>query len=289
MTFLGKILTVVIFVFSLVLMSFALMVGAAHVNYRDKDKATTDILQRAQLDNEALRLENDRLARAIESEIVSRRVEVAKLEATRLALTQQLDAVQKENQANIDTLGKKSAALTSAETALAEKQKAIDGLRTEIRATQEERDKTLLQVADVADKNHQLALALTNLQRRGVELTGQIVSLKKTLAAFDIPEHTDVTGIPPPIAGKVTAVRNNGQEITLVVSLGGDDGMKEGHEMNVFRGRDLIGRIRLVRVDPDRAVGRSDPTYYKRPFQVGDDAQTITPKASLDRQANNKK
>jgi hypothetical protein len=299
MTFIGKIFTVLVFVFSLVMMSLALMVGAAHKNWKDlathpasdpsKPTGLTDQLAAAQKENERLRAENDKLTRDIASEKTARDIEIGKLEATQQTLVQKHDALTKQHQTEVETLGKATATLAAAEEALKAKQAELDKLREEIRLAQAERDKTLLQVVDVADKNHQLQLNVTNMQRRGVELAAQIGQLRGVLAAHDLDPNMDVSGAAPRLQGVVKSVRNNGQDITLLISVGSDDGLRVGHEMNVFRGGNLIGRVRLVSVDPDRAVGESDPLYYKRPFQAGDIAQTILPTAKFERQASNTK
>ncbi len=300
MTFVGKIFTVLVFVFSLVMMSLALMVGAAHKNWKDlatwpADKADAkhptglvDQLAAANKKNEELRQENEHLGRKIESEKAARTIEIAKLEAAGQTLLQQHNALTTQHQSEVEALAKATATLATAEDALKAKQTELDNLREEIRVAQAERDKTLLQVVDVADKNHQLAMNISNLQRRGMELASQIAKYRAVLTAHNLDGETDVSGIAPKVAGIVKSVRNNGQDITVLVSVGSDDGLKVGHEMNVFRGENLIGRIRLRSVDPDRAVGESDPVFYKRPFQIGDVAQTIQPSASLDRQASNR-
>lgn len=299
MTFIGKIFTVLIFVFSLVMMSLALMVGAAHKNWKDeatwpasnpaRPAGLVDQLAAAKKQNDTLRAENDKLRRDNESERAARRIEVGKLEAAQQALGQKHDALTKQHQAEIEALAKANATLASAEDALKAKQAELDKLREEIRVAQAERDKTLLQVVDVADKNHQLTLNIANMQRRSVELAAQIGQLRNVLAAHDIDPNMDVTGAAPRVEGLVKNVRNNGQDITVLVSVGSDDGLRIGHEMDVFRGGNLIGRVRLVSVDPDRAVGESDPLYYKRPFQIGDVARTRQPTAEFERQASNKK
>jgi hypothetical protein len=301
MTFVGKIFTVLIFVFSLVMMSLALMVGAAHKNWKDlatwpaseataqRPAGLVDQLAAAKKQNEELRAENDNLRRQNESERTARRIEVAKLEAAQQTLAQKHDALTKQHQTEVEALAKATGTLATVEESLKAKQAELDKLREEIRTAQSEQMKTHMQVVDIADKNHQLSLTVSNLQRRGVELAGQIAKYRQLAAAYNLDINSDVTGIAPRVEGKVKTVRANGQDITVLLSVGSDDGLREGHELNVFRGDAFIGRVRLVRVDPDRSVGESDPVFYKRPFQVGDVAKTFQPSAALDRQANNKK
>jgi hypothetical protein len=297
MTFVGKIFTVVILIFSVVMMSLALMVGAAHKNWLEvvngtKDKPATGLVaQLADAKKENARLENDNnnLRRAIAAERTASKVELARSEAALQTQMTQFTAQSEQLKKEVETLGKSNLTLASAEEALKAKQQETEKLRDEIRVAQADRDKTLDQVVAASDKNHILSIQLANLARRGVELSGQIASFRKLIEAYNIDPNKDPSGIPPPVDAIVKEVRNNGQDVNVLLSLGSDAGLREGHEMNVYRGDNLIGRVRLIRVDSDNSVGKSNPTYYKRPFQEGDEARTIVPVAQSDRQANRRK
>jgi len=69
---------------------------------------------------------------------------------------------------------------------------------------------------------------------------------------------------PPPISGKVLSARyGKGNRILYVeISLGGDDGIREGQRLTVWRSGDekksrtkYLGQIRVINVHPDKAVG----------------------------------
>jgi hypothetical protein len=62
---------------------------------------------------------------------------------------------------------------------------------------------------------------------------------------------------PPSVQGKVSWVDVQGE--WLVFSLGHDDGIRSGHELNWIRARPQaknLGRIRVIAVDYDQAIGR---------------------------------
>ncbi|HCD01083.1 MAG TPA: hypothetical protein DER64_11195, partial [Planctomycetaceae bacterium] len=69
---------------------------------------------------------------------------------------------------------------------------------------------------------------------------------------------------PPPLNGKVVSSRYGiGNRILYVeVSVGGDDGIKEGQLLTIFRSGDgvaqktkYLGQVRIIHVFPDKAVG----------------------------------
>ena len=94
--------------------------------------------------------------------------------------------------------------------------------------------------------------------------------MQKVLRANDLSEFEDVDGIPPALDGLVLDVRKNFMEI----SLGSDDGLKVGHQLEVFKDRTYKGRIIVRRTDPDRAVAEIIPELRKGEIQKGDFVRT---------------
>ena len=58
------------------------------------------------------------------------------------------------------------------------------------------------------------------------------------------------------------------------VSLGLDDGLKQGHKLEVYRvmgaAQSYVGRIYVVSASFDRAACKVDPNFLKSPIQRGD-------------------
>ena len=71
----------------------------------------------------------------------------------------------------------------------------------------------------------------------------------------------------PDVEGEVTRVDARNQRVEI--SIGSDDGLVVGHELQVFRTKptaEFIGKIRLESVDPDQAVGKvhwQHPSWQK--------------------------
>jgi len=70
---------------------------------------------------------------------------------------------------------------------------------------------------------------------------------------------TAVKGLasPPAVQGEVARVDSKGTQVEITI--GSDDGLVSGHELFVFRTQPLpqyLGKIRILSVDPDQAVGQ---------------------------------
>jgi hypothetical protein len=62
---------------------------------------------------------------------------------------------------------------------------------------------------------------------------------------------------PPQVTGEVT--KTDPRNKMFEVSIGSDDGLVPGHELLLFRTKprpEYLGRVQVVRVDPDQAVVR---------------------------------
>jgi hypothetical protein len=66
----------------------------------------------------------------------------------------------------------------------------------------------------------------------------------------------------------VLAVGQNG---LVEISLGRDDGIREGHQLDVYRGGQYLGRIEIRRTQDDKSVGQILPGFRKGFIQQGDD------------------
>lgn len=76
------------------------------------------------------------------------------------------------------------------------------------------------------------------------------------------------------ICGVVAAF--NAEADVLVVSVGTDDGVEEGHEVTIQRGNQSIGKAKVTRVTPDMAGARILWFESGQRIQVGDSATILS-------------
>jgi hypothetical protein len=271
MNLIGKIFVVLILVMSVLFMAFALSVYGTHQNWK---KAAQDVeAKRKTLADEVQKKEEEKaaLTKQIETEQLAKREALAKLETEKVTLETARNEAVKQRDALMVKDKEAVAALDVAQQNLAKLTKEVDVLRGEIREAQVQRDKHFAKVVDVTDRIHQAQGELKRLDERNVQLAGQVAASKTVLDAHGLSKDTPVDNIPPQIRGKVLAVN---QDNMIEISLGKDDGLREGHTVEVFRGSKYLGRVEVLHTSPDRSVGKILPGFKKGIIQKDDDVAT---------------
>jgi len=273
MNLVGKIFVVLIFFMSVAFMSFAVMVYATHKNWRDEivDPANGWKAKLAAADKKTADLQAEKDAR--EGELTAERT--AALQAL-MKSENALQGVSKEN----DELSAQVADLTKAQTAasvamsMAQKKydtlrKDVDVLRADIKLAQTSESSQFSKATALADKLHVAMGQLATLTDRNQQLSLEVVRQREALKAGG--QMATASGAAPAapagLAGIVLAV---GASDLVEVSIGSDDGLQAGHTLDVYRGNKYLGRVRVLKTDPDRAVGSILKDYSQGIIQKGD-------------------
>jgi hypothetical protein len=271
MNLVGKILTMLIFVMSIVFMAFSVMVFATHRNW--KDYAAGQSAQLTKLQNAKKEADEAivRLQRDLDLERASRTSALATLQVRAVRAEQDLAAKQQE----VETL---SAQLTTAaktaelaQARLEALEKETQSLRDEFRTVKRDADQKFLAVVDLTDKLNQAQSQLDILNERNKEAAFQIAQMKNVLNAHGLRPDELVSHIPPPVDGVVLEV--SGRDL-IEISIGADDGLKVGHSLDVYRDNQYLGRIVIRRTDPDRAVGQMIRELQRGQIKRGDRVTT---------------
>ncbi|MBW3596165.1 MAG: hypothetical protein KY475_02700 [Planctomycetes bacterium] len=275
MNLLGKIFTVLIFIMSLVFMSFAVAVYATHTNWKMKVIEPTTGLKpqlaqqkeiNDQLQAEILRLKND-IAKEKAARVNALATLEAKLLDARDSLTQKEDELaklQSAHQVLVETNDNTQDMLT----VLTDE---VNNLRDEIRTAQQDRDEQFAQVVALTDLLNQARGELGRLDERYNQLLAQNATMSRVLEKNGLEAETPVSHIPPRLDGVVLQVSEGD---LLEVSIGSDDGLKKGHLLEVFRGNQYLGRVEVVSTKPDVSVARILKPYHRGPIQRGDNVRT---------------
>ena len=84
-------------------------------------------------------------------------------------------------------------------------------------------------------------------------------------------KDTPIVDTPPEVEGLVLAVP---QQDLIEISIGSDDGLRTGHKLQVVRmqggASTYVGRVEVVRTEPDKSVCKVDPNYRQSNVQRGD-------------------
>jgi hypothetical protein len=279
MTHVGKILVVVIMVFSIIFFALATVVFTTEVNWK---KQVTD------LNDTKKKLEDQKstLKRQLGDQETN-------LKVAQDAAKKAEDGFRKEIKDLTDTNNRRQEEITkqrtSVETALQEVKKAQDEaearisesnvLRQNLQTVQNQRDEFLLARTELQQKivilNRELAVA----QENNKNLRDRVALLDSVIRKAGLNADTadlKVLRNPPHVEGEVTRVDAKGT--TMEISIGKDDGLVEGLELVVYRSKptpEYLGKVRVVSVDPDQAsVKVIGTTYHGKKIKEGDSVAT---------------
>lgn len=279
MTLVGKIFTVLIFIMSLVFMSFAVMVFATHQNWRDLVKSTDSskpgLERRLELKTAELtaaKAEHERTKQQLALEQASRRQALAALQ-TRLT-TAEATVAQQEKELNDKTaaLNLESEANKVAQTRLTQLEGEVATLRKETQLAQLDRDTQFSKVVELTDRLNQDEVKRQALEERSNQLNAQLAQMTMVMKAHGLDANSLVSNLEPiNLNGIVLVV---GDKDLIEISVGKDDGLREGHIMEVYRGDTYIGQIKIMKVAPDRAVGQINKDLKRGQVKKGDHVTT---------------
>ncbi|MEM8677870.1 MAG: hypothetical protein AAGF97_00815 [Planctomycetota bacterium] len=276
MTLVGKILVVLIFIMSLVFMSFTLAVYSTHRNWKDLvENPNTGLKARLTQKEQQLRQKENEKQEALNKlayERATRTEALAVLEVKLSELTAELARNEESLRTTQTQLGEANQVVSSS---LAQKQRLteeVTKLREEVKGAREDRDFQVAEVQKLTDRINQSQGQLRRLRDRNNQLTGELGRAQVLLDSNDLDLNAPLDGQPPRLDGVVTAVR---QRDLVEVSLGADEGVRRGHKLDIYAGSGAyLGRLEVVETAPDRAVGRVVPQYSQGVIRKGDRVAT---------------
>lgn len=115
--------------------------------------------------------------------------------------------------------------------------------------------------------------AIAALEKKAFGMGEQIEKLDMVLLAYK-DKFGDIGDVmaPKKISAVVSAA--NGDMNIVILSVGRDDGVKEGYEFTVYRGNDYVGKVIIDTVEKDYCSGYSKKELEKSGIKVGDKATT---------------
>lgn len=269
MTLLGKALTVLILLMSVAFMALAVTVYATHRNWRDSAVALKAEVTAAEQENIRLREEKDNAISKLAMEQTARRYAISALQTRLEQLEDQLSRREEQYSKLQATETVTAETLRSTENNLARLTQEVAKLREDIRVAQQNRDDSFKQLVALQETLNSTQGTLDTLKENYALLKTERDRFKMTLDKVELP--VDIDGIPPKVDGLVTAV---GRNELIEISIGSDDGLKEGHMLDVFRDANYLGRVVIRKTEPDRAIGEIMKEYRKGIIKKGDRVAT---------------
>jgi hypothetical protein len=276
MNLVGKIFVVCIFVMSMVFASFAIMVYATHTNWRDEIYRTAPVGNKGigwkerykQKEEELANLTNERNELEVKAtaDKLAHSQALSKSEAEVQSLSNELNSANAERAQKAAELTSSNNALKQAQDNLSNAVAEVQKLRDENVTLQKETDAQIKRSIELTD-----GLAKANgdrsvLKERNEQLTLDVDNATRLLKGLgmSIKDPSDASKIP--VVGIITAVSHSKVEL----SIGVDDGVRIGQELDIYRGDKYVGRVKVVEARPDNAVATVLGEYQQFPIQRGD-------------------
>ena len=273
MNTLGKLMILLIFLMSILFMTFSFMVFMTQTAWNAKAKTAQSDLQTQQQKNRQLQTQMKELELQMAGAKAARTNAIATLETSLASSDADLNRTRKllgDLQAEQQLQGKQ---VTGSLATLQTERKKVDSLRETLNTVVGERDKIFAELISLRNSVLELEATRDNLTAREADLLDKVARLSAIIRANDLNENDDISGLPPTqLAGKVKQVGPNNKMV--LVNLGEDDGMRRGHFLDIHRQEKYLGRIRLTKTYPDRAVGRVVDGYQLAAIRSGDDVRT---------------
>jgi hypothetical protein len=280
MNLVGKIFTFLIFVMCIVFASFALMLHSAHKIWYDEIAKKGGY--RDQVDDAKKDAYNAKQAHVVARSQWEKQEDLYKEQTKKLeAANDRLNQTVRASAVTINGLEadkrQLAAAVKLAEQNLAGSRTETDALRQRVTYAETERQKIWDSLVKATNDVMTTGARIVQLEKQAREVVDQNNQAKIALQAAGI-RPADVLKDPPAAAsGEVVALRGSDAEI----SLGYDDGIREGHRFSVTRPSTghYIGDIIIYKVpSPNRAVGRPDKPTMRDQIQTHDNVQAIVSK-----------
>lgn len=275
MTFVGKILVIVIMAFALLFLGISTVVFTTAKNWMVQTKneqAKADELKKklndAQAASEAAKkgLEDAKSQFDVEKKTLDGKVTSLQDEITRdlaqiTTVRGQLGVAQQTAKATLDEVDAKRQ-----ETTL---------LRVQKSAVEKQANEFKLHHAELNDKIRELERQLETATKNNSDLRERVAKFSTLLQKNGL--STDISQIkglesPPPVTGEVKRVDATNRRIEMTI--GSDDGLVIGHELFLFRlspRPEYLGKVSVVSVDPDQAVAKVvGKTYLGKKIKEGD-------------------
>ena len=278
MNLLGRLFIVLIFIGSIMLMSWSVALNVTHKNWREHATKLDQDLKKKTQDLAELQRQKDALESAFTLEINSQ----ARLN---VALKEKIDQLMQENEIARENLDKLQTQLTEQTAVVGRVSEETQQLRNRLEKANEDLLAAQYDWVDMStklvrkmDEAHSLAIQVATYQTYSAQLA------KDYRDAVEILRRNGWSGDPalyasqPPsgIRGMVTEVRPGG---VIEISIGMDSGIVKGHHLDIVRHREgrssYIGRVEITNVAADRAVAKVMPEFRRGVVQRDDEVTYI--------------
>jgi FtsZ-binding cell division protein ZapB len=291
MTIIGKILTVFLFLFSLLFLGFAVTINQLNkdsqtgkswytivneLKAREKDyqadlRARSEELAGMRAKITTLEKEKATAAETAVKELDQRQKQIERLSAESAALKDRFAAIQADLTAMTAELERRRAEATKLYDNIKQLQTEISELQVKVTTATNEKTQAIVAADTFRKRAEQLEIELQKMTTAYEDTLQKLNQQKSGVAAPGAERRATPPPVPPPehVEGVIKQVSADG---LVSISIGSDAGLVKGHTLEVFRLNPTryLGRITIVEVSPHEAVGKMQDLRKARELQVND-------------------
>jgi hypothetical protein len=255
---------------SLSFLIIAVIVGATHRNWKELANKNKEIADRARLRLEDAKNKSTEIQKKLNAEQVARQHQLSQLESQLAIARQQRD--EKETQLREQTVISQQAleAVNASEKRIKEQDNELAQLKTENVKLTDDIAEQRRSVVNLTNVVYQLRGEIEVLEQLRKDMGEQLVNKIKVMNKHGLKDDDLVDHIPPKVDGVVLQVK----ERLITVSLGTDDGIRNGHTLDIYRGDRFVGQAVVTNANFNLSAARIDNSLTQSQVREGDHVTT---------------
>jgi uncharacterized phage infection (PIP) family protein YhgE len=270
MNLMGKIFTLLIFFMSVCFLVVAIMVGASHRNW--KAAATENNQKAKQAESIAREAKNKsgEKEKLLAAERVARALQLAQLESQLKMALDNFNQKEKQLRDELVVSQERLRRLEEAEARLAQQDAEVASLKDANAKLATDIAQQFSLVRSLTNEGFELKNKISDLETMNQDLSANLAQKQKVMDANGLRDTSLTDHIVPKLDGIVTKIGGRESRDLIAIGLGTDDGLRKGHEMDVYRGDRYIGKVTVVRADFNNAVAQINKELMQDKVREGD-------------------
>jgi len=268
MKWIGQTLTLLILIMSICFFVIAIMVGATHRNWKEAATKANQIASSAQARLDEAKTQTGEKQKLLAAEKFSRAMQIAQLESQLKRANEEYRAKEEQLRKQNEIAQQLVSQLEQSEKRLAQQDQEVAGLKAGNSKLVDEIADKFAMVQNLTNQTFELSNRLEAVEQLKQDLTENLAIKQRIMDARGLTDTDFTDDITPPIDAFIVKVNDQGDAIGI--SAGTDDGLRVGHEFDIYRGDRYVGKAKITRVDHDVSVGRTIKELMQDRVREGD-------------------
>jgi small-conductance mechanosensitive channel len=268
MNLMGKIFTLLIFFMSICFLVIAVMVGASHRNWKVQATVNKAEADKFRIAADSAKTKTGEMDKKLAAERAARAAQLAMLESQLKISIDQYNQKETQLKEELVISQERLRRMEQAEARLAQQDAEVSDLKSSnAKLAADIADKFSL-VRSLTNQRYELQNQLDALQGLNKDLSADIAVRTKVMNHIGADKNMLTRHIVPKLDGVVTKTDDTAE--LVAIGLGTDDGLRIGHQMDVYRGDKYIGKVTVTKTDFNVSVARIIKDFMQDNVREGD-------------------